>query len=127
MRRLVWVWCGAANILATAAVISGVLAGCADNGPTTTKIGRDTYRIFVRVPFNGPTGAKGQALMEANAFCAKSARQMLLYHEHSYQCALYDGCGEAVAYFLCVTQDDPRYKAQYLRPLDEGVYIIENP
>ena len=126
MRRVACVSCRAANILATVAIAAGALAGCADNGPTTSKIGKDWYRTFVRVPFNGPSGAKGEGLKEANAFCAKLGRQMLLYHEHSYECALNDGCGEAVIYFLCLTEDDPLYKARYQQRLDEGVSIIEN-
>jgi hypothetical protein len=59
-----------------ALTIATGLVGCADTGPM--QIGKDTYSISVRVPLSGPSGAKGQALQEANAFCAKQNRQVLL-------------------------------------------------
>jgi hypothetical protein len=124
MRCLACVSCRAAIILTAVAIAADTLAGCTDPGPM--KIGKDTYRISARVPFNGPSGAKGEALLDANEFCAKLSRQMLLYNVHSYQCPLYEGCAEAVIYFLCLTEDDPRYQAQYQHGLDEGVSIIEN-
>jgi len=87
-----------------------LIAGCTDTGPQ--KIGKDTYTISVRVPLGGPSSAKGQALQEANAFCAKENREVLLDHENSYECALHGGCGEAEITFLCLTDDDPRYNAR---------------
>jgi hypothetical protein len=101
-----------------------ILAGCADTG--AQKIGRDTYIISVRVAFSGPSGAKKQALTEANAFCAKQNREMLLDHEDSHECALHGGCGEAEITFLCLTEDDPRYNAQRQMRKDNGVTTIEN-
>jgi len=84
------------------------LSGCADTGPL--QVGRDTYSISVRVPLSGPSGAKGQALQEANAFCVKQGRKVLLQNESSYECALHGGCGEAEITFLCLKEDDPRYE-----------------
>jgi len=79
------------NVCAVILVTAGLMA-CADTGPM--KIGKDLYSISVRVPFSGPSGAKGQALQEANAFCAKQNRVVLLDHENSYECALHGGCGD---------------------------------
>ena len=62
------------------AVIAATLCGCADTG--AQKIGKDTYTISVRVPFSGPSGAKGQALQEANQFCASQHREMFLDSEN---------------------------------------------
>ena len=101
-----------------------ILTGCADTG--AQKIGRDTYIISVRVAFSGPSGAKGQALKEANDFCAKQNREMLLDHEDSHECALHGGCGEAEITFLCLAEDDSRYNAQRQMRKDNGVTTIEN-
>ena len=68
---------------------SGAWIEGADRGDShPMQIGKDTYSISVRVPVSGPSRAKGQALQEANAFCAKQNRQVLLDHENSYGCAL---------------------------------------
>jgi len=99
-----------------------LLAGCADTGPM--KIGKDTYTISVRVPFSGPSGAKGEALKEANAFCTSKSKSVLLQNENSYECALHGGCGEAEITFLCLDESDPRYTAAHLRK-DNGVTTIE--
>ena len=104
-------------------IIVAALCGCADTG--AQKIGKDTYTISVRVPFSGPSGAKGQALKEANQFCASLHREMLLDSENSYECVLHGGCGEAEIHFLCLTEDDPRYVAAHLQK-DNGVTTIEN-
>jgi hypothetical protein len=74
---------------AVLAMTSATLAACADTGAIS--VGKDMYSISVRVPFSGPSGAKGQALQEANAFCAKQNRLVLLDHENSYECALHGG------------------------------------
>jgi len=105
------------NVCAVILVTAGLMA-CADMGPI--KIGKDLYSISVRVPFSGPSGAKGQALQEANAFCAKQNRVVLLDHENSYECALHGGCGEAEITFLCLTEDDPRYNTPHSLRKDNG-------
>jgi hypothetical protein len=96
---------------------------CADTG--AMKIGKDTYSISVRVPFSGPSGAKGQALQEANAFCSEQSKQVLLQNENSYECALHGGCGEAEITFLCLDESDPRYSAQRQMRKDSGVSTVE--
>ena len=108
---------------AALAIAAGGLVACADTGPM--QIGKDTYSISVRVPLSGPSGAKGQALQEANAFCAKQNRQVLLDHENSYECALHGGCGEAEITFLCLAADDPRYTAPHQLRKDDGVLTTE--
>src|ERR1700744_1452125 len=100
------------------------LVACTDTGPL--QIGKDTYSISVRVPLSGPSGAKGQALQEANAFCAKKNRQVLLDHENSYEGALPGGCGEAEITFLCLTAADPRYTAPHQLRKDDGVLTTES-
>jgi hypothetical protein len=105
-----------------AIAITGLMA-CADTGPM--QIGKDTYSISVRVPLSGPSGAKGQALQEANAFCTKQNRQVLLDRENSYECALHGGCGEAEITFLCLAADDPRYTAPHQLRKDDGVLTTE--
>jgi hypothetical protein len=84
------------------------------------------YSISVRVPFSGPSGAKGQALQEANTFCAKRNKLVLLDHESSYECALHGGCGEAEITFLCLTSDDPRYNVPHELRNDNGVSTVES-
>lgn len=101
-----------------------LLGACADSGPV--KIGRDTYNLSVRVPFSGPAGAKGDALKEANRFCAGSGKEMLLQTENSQECALHGGCGEVEITFLCVAEDDPRYLEQHQMRKDNGVSTVES-
>lgn len=95
-----------------------LLSGCADTGPMN--IGKDLYSISVRVPFSGPSGAKGQALREANTFCDAQGKHMLLSSENSYECALHGGCGEAEIHFMCLSADDPRYNAPHSVLQDHG-------
>lgn len=99
------------------------MTACANTGPM--KIGKDTYSISVRVPFSGPSGAKGEALKEANNFCSKQNKQVLLQNINSYECALKGGCGEAEIIFLCLDEDDPRYAAERQMRKDSGVITIE--
>ena len=107
-----------------AALAAGlVLGGCATTSPT--KIGRDTYSVSARVPFAGPTGAKGDAFKSATAFCGKQDKYVQLLTENSYECALHGGCGEAEITFLCLDEKDPRYTANQMRK-DNGVSTIEN-
>jgi hypothetical protein len=103
---------------------AALLTACADTG--VMKIGKDMYTVSVRVPLSGPSGAKGQALKEAVAYCASQKRQMLLDHENAYECALHGGCGEAEITFLCLTEDDPRYNAHDQMRRDNGATTIEN-
>ena len=84
-----------------------VLAGCADTGPM--KVGKDMYTISTRVALSGPAGAKGEALKEANQYCASQQKQVLLQSETSHECALHGGCGEAEIAFMCLDENDPRY------------------
>jgi hypothetical protein len=85
-----------------------VLISCSDTGPIN--IGPDTYTISTRVPFGGPASAKGDALKEANSFCASQDRQILLNHVQSSECALHGGCGEAEIEFYCLLPGDPQLK-----------------
>lgn len=96
-----------------------MLAACADSGPL--KIGKDTYSISTRVPLSGPAGAKGDALKEANRFCAGQGKEVLLQTENSEECAWHGGCGEAEITFLCVAGDDSRYLEQHQMRKDNGV------
>ncbi|WP_201775755.1 hypothetical protein [Chromobacterium subtsugae] len=105
-------------------LISIILAGCADTGPL--KIAKDTYSISVRVPFSGPSGAKGDALNEANRFCTSQDKQLLLQSENSYECALHGGCGEAEITFLCVDEKDSRYSTPQQMRKDNGIITIQN-
>lgn len=109
----------------TALIVAIVsLAGCANTGPVP--IGKDAYTVSVRVPFSGPSGAKGDALKEANTFCISQGKRMLLQTQNSYECALHGGCGEAETTFLCLNENDPRYTAAYQVRKDNGVTAIEN-
>lgn len=99
------------------------LVGCANTGPIP--IGKDAYTVSVRVPFSGPSGAKGDALREANTFCASQSKRVLLQTQNSYECALHGGCGEAEITFLCLDESDPRYTAQFKLRKDNGVSTIE--
>ena len=109
------------RILIVAIAACGLVA-CANTGPM--KIGKDTYSISVRVPFSGPSGAKGDALQAANAYCSKQNKYILLQSENSYECALHGGCGEAEVTFMCLDENDPRYAAAHMRK-DNGVNTIE--
>ena len=104
-------------------ILALVLAACADTGPM--KIGKDTYSISVRVPFSGPSGAKGQALKEAGTFCSEQNKQILLQNENSYECALHGGCGEAEITFLCLDESDPRYTEYHQMRKDNGLSTVE--
>ena len=96
------------KLLSLAALVAG-MCGCADTGPMM--IGKDTYTISTRVPLGGPASAKGEALKEADQFCAGLHKQVLLQSETSQECALHGGCGEAEITFLCLDESDPRYSA----------------
>jgi len=100
-----------------------ILVGCANTGPI--QIGKDAYTVSVRVPLSGPSGAKGDALREASAFCISQKKQILLQSENSYECALHGGCGEAEITFLCLDENDPRYKIPFQMRKDSGVSTIE--
>lgn len=99
------------------------LSACTNTGPM--KVAKDTYSISVRVPFSGPSGAKGEALKEANAYCSGQNKQVLLQNINSYECALRGGCGEAEITFLCLDERDPRYAEEYKMRKDNGVSTIE--
>ena len=103
-------------------VVVVLLTGCSNTGPL--KIGKDTYTVSTRVAFSGEAGAKGDALNEANIFCAMQGKQMLLKNQKSNECALHGGCGEAEIIFWCLSEDDPRYTEAQLRK-DNGVTTIE--
>ncbi len=105
-------------------IMTVILAACANTGPVP--IGQDAYTVSVRVPFSGPSGAKGEALKEANTFCISQGKRMLLQTQSSYECALHGGCGEAEIAFLCLNENDPRYTAPYQMRKDNGVTTIEN-
>lgn len=77
-----------------------VLAGCATTPPVRTAEG--TWMISARVPFSGQSGAIGQALGEANTFCASQGQVVQLVSNTSQECALHGGCGEAQITFRCV-------------------------
>lgn len=96
--------------IAAVVTILAALVACANTGPV--QIGKDTYTISVRVPFSGPSGAKGEAFKEANTFCEAQNKRVLLQTQNSYECALHGGCGEAEITFLCLDESDPRYTAQ---------------
>jgi hypothetical protein len=83
------------------------LSACANTGPV--QIAKDTYSISARVPFSGPAGARGDALKEANSFCAAQNKQVLLQSDESKECALHGGCGEVEIIFMCLEENDPRY------------------
>jgi len=110
------------KILIVIAVAVG-LSACVNTGPM--KIAKDTYSISVRVPFSGPSGAKGEALREANAYCSGQNKQVRLQNISSYECALRGGCGEAEVTFLCLDESDPRYLEQQQMRKDNGVTTIE--
>lgn len=84
-----------------------LLVGCASSG--VQQAGRDTYTVSVRAPFSGPARAKGDALKQANAFCAKRNKQIELVSQKSNECMLHGGCGEAEIVFMCLDASDPRY------------------
>lgn len=96
--------------LIAGALALALLSGCTDSGPI--KVGPDTYTISTRVPFGGPASAKGQALKEANTFCASLGREILLDHMQASECALHGGCGEAEIFFFCLASNDPQLKRQ---------------
>jgi len=100
-----------------------VLTGCANTGPIST--GKDSYTVSVRVPFSGPSGAKGDALKDANSFCQSQAKRMLLQSQNSSECALHGGCGEAEINFLCLSENDPRYLAAPQMRKDNGITTLE--
>lgn len=83
------------------------LAGCASSG--VQPVGKDTFTVSVRAPFSGPARAKGDALEQANAFCAKKGKQIQLVSQKSNECMLHGGCGEAEIVFMCLDASDPRF------------------
>lgn len=102
-----------------------LMAACTDTGPI--KVGPDTYTISTRVPFGGPSSAKGQALQEASAFCQGQKRELLLDHIQSDECALHGGCGEAEIFFFCLAPDDPQFKRSRFRPDPTTKIEVEKP
>ena len=84
------------------------LGSCTDTGPIA--IGANTYTISTRVALGGPAAAKGEALKEASSFCTSQGKEMLLQREHSDECALHGGCGEAEIFFNCLAPGDPRLR-----------------
>jgi hypothetical protein len=75
-------------------LIAGMsLAACANSG--VRKTGRDTYSVSSRAPFLGPARAKGDALRDANAYCAKLGKHIQVVTQNSNECMLHGGCGEA--------------------------------
>jgi hypothetical protein len=91
------------------------------------KVGPDTYAISTRVALGGPASAKGEALQEANAYCSSQGNEILLQHEHSYECALHGGCGEAEIVFYCLIPGDPQLRRPALRAEPNEGIEIENP
>ncbi len=90
------------------------LACCTDTGPIKT--GPDSYMISTRVALGGPSSASGEALQEANTFCAASGKEILMDHISSYECALHGGCGEAQVFFYCLPPGDPQlHRAKFRR------------
>jgi len=83
------------------------LAACANSGVRET--GRDTYSVSSRAPFSGPARAKGDALRDANAYCAKRGKHIQVVSQNSNECMLHGGCGEAEVVFMCLDEHDPRY------------------
>jgi hypothetical protein len=85
-----------------------VLTGCANSGPQS--IGKDMYLETVRVPFSGQSGAKSEALVTANKHCAAMGKRLLMNNITSSECALHGGCGEAQVTYLCLDENDARFK-----------------
>ncbi len=108
--------------IAIAAVTLMLLGGCANTGPM--KIGKDSYSISTRVALSGSSGAKGEALKSANAYCTSQGKFVQLQTQDAHECALRGGCGEAAITFWCLDETDPRYTATQLRK-DNGVNTIE--
>lgn len=100
------------------------LAGCANTGPQP--IGKDTYIESVRVPFSGQSGAKAEALATANKHCAQEGKKLLLDHITSSECALHGGCGEAEIMYLCLNENDPRFKSPHMRKEADTTIEIQN-
>jgi hypothetical protein len=84
------------------------LAGCATTGPQM--IGKDTFMVSAKVPFDGESGAKAQVLRQATASCETRHLKMMLVTLTSHECALHGGCGEAEITYQCLLPEDPRYK-----------------
>jgi hypothetical protein len=89
------------------------LIGCTNTG--ALKTGPDSYMISTRVPFGGPASASGDALRDANQFCASLRKEILLDHIQSSECALHGGCGEAQVSFFCLAPDDSQLRRLKLR------------
>jgi len=100
------------------------LASCANTGPQS--IGKDTYIESVRVPLSGQSGAKAEALSTANKHCAQEGKKLLLDHITSSECALHGGCGEAEIIYLCLDENDPRFKSPLLRKEADTTIEIQN-
>jgi hypothetical protein len=100
-----------ASLWVVSMVLASSLAGCANSG--VIQVGKDTYTASVRAPFGGPSSAKGTALKEANLYCSKQNKQLLLKDEHSSECMLHGGCGQSEITFMCLDASDPRYSSQH--------------
>ena len=89
-----------------------LLSSCANSGPQP--VGKDTFIVSVRVPFSGQSGAKAEALTTANKHCGQIGKKLLLERINSGECALHGGCGEAEITYLCLDENDPRFKSPLL-------------
>ena len=101
-----------------------LLSSCANSGPQS--IGKDSYIETVRVPFSGQSGAKTEALTTANRHCEQLGKKMLLTNISSSECALHGGCGEAQIMYLCLSENDARFKSPDLRKEADAVIRVES-
>jgi len=110
-------------ILLLGSLIAGLIAGCANSG--AQPIGKDTFLASVRVPFSGSTGAKTDALITANRHCEQLGKKVLLTRITSSECALRGGCGEAEITYMCLNEDDSRFKSPRLEKDADTVIRIQ--
>ncbi len=104
------------------ATLASTLAGCVSTGGPQ-QIGPDSYLIgSTMAPIaGGSIAAQGEALQQANAFCASQGRQLLMTSEQT-------GVGNrglgATVTFRCLLPGDPELRRPNLKPAPN--IVIEN-
>ena len=66
------------------------------------KIGPDTYRVSVRVPFSSEADSQDRATQQASDFCRSKGKSVLIVAQNSNGCALQQvECGNVQVDFKC--------------------------
>ena len=96
-----------------------LIAGCVST-TNVSKLGKDTYTINAyRAPLlGGTTAARGIAVDEAGAFCAKMEKEVLV---KNISLSPYMDADNVAVIFQCLSANDPEYTRPTFRPAPDTV------